>query len=146
MGWPNQSCLTNAKSSYISVLFLFTLNTRLYTLALLVKIYWCIKVITNRWAWALVPTKLVEPGNALAWGGGIHGNPTSGFTRYHHTWQFSGILTNQYSPGPELMREGGLGKNTAKQQSYCDNTAKNCKQATAYTSCKVSLLEPSGHP
>ena len=25
-----------------------------------------IKFITNRWAWALVPTKLVEPGNALA--------------------------------------------------------------------------------
>ena len=26
MGWPNQSCLTNAKISYILVLFLFTLN------------------------------------------------------------------------------------------------------------------------
>ena len=26
---------------------------------------------------ALVPTKLVEPDNALAWGGGIHGNPAS---------------------------------------------------------------------
>ena len=36
-----------------------------------------IKLITNRWAWALVPTKLVEPGNALAWGRGIHGNPAS---------------------------------------------------------------------
>lgn len=30
-----------------------------------------IKLITDRWAWALVPTKLVEPGNALTWGGGI---------------------------------------------------------------------------
>ena len=34
-----------------------------------------IKLITIRWAWVLVPTKLVEPGNALAWGGGIHSNP-----------------------------------------------------------------------
>ena len=25
-----------------------------------------VKLITNRWAWKLVPTKLVEPGNALA--------------------------------------------------------------------------------
>ena len=37
-----------------------------------------IKLITNRWAWALVPTKLGELGNALAWGGGIYGNPASG--------------------------------------------------------------------
>ena len=28
------------------------------------------KLITNRWAWALVPTKLVKLGTALAWGGG----------------------------------------------------------------------------
>ena len=40
--------------------------------------------------------KLVEPGNALAWGGGIHGNPASGPHQGTVTLceQFSGILTN----------------------------------------------------
>ena len=32
-------------------------------------------------------------------------------TRHHHTEQFSGILTDQYLPGPYLKREGGMGKN-----------------------------------
>ena len=54
-----------------------------------------LKLITNRWPWALVLMKLVEPGTALAWGGGIHGNPASGpppgtVTLKH----FSGILTD----------------------------------------------------
>ena len=31
-------------------------------------LYGTIELITNRWAWALLPTKLVEPGNALAQG------------------------------------------------------------------------------
>ena len=31
-----------------------------------------------------------------------------------HTEQFSGILTNQCLPGPDLKREGGVGKNTAQ--------------------------------
>ena len=31
-------------------------------------------------------------------------------TRHHHTQQFSGILTDQYLPGPYLNREGGMGK------------------------------------
>ena len=31
-------------------------------------------------------------------------------TRNRHTEQFSGILTNQYLPGPYLKREGGMGK------------------------------------
>ena len=30
--------------------------------------YVVVKLITNRWAWALVPPKLAEPGNALAQG------------------------------------------------------------------------------
>ena len=46
--------------------------------------------------------------------------------RHRHTEQFSGILTNQHSPGPDLKREGGMGKNTAENgkqaTSYCDNT------------------------
>ena len=50
-------------------------------------------------------------------------------TRHRHTEQFSGILTKQHSPGPDLKSEGGMGKNTQhkmanKQQaiSYRDNT------------------------
>ena len=44
------------------------------------------KLITNRWAWALVPTKLVEPGNALTCGRGIHGNPASGPHPTRNSW------------------------------------------------------------
>ena len=54
-----------------------------------------IKLITNRWAWALVPTKLVEPGNALAWGGGIYGNPVSGPHQAPSHWT---IQWNTYRP------------------------------------------------
>ena len=49
-------------------------------------------------------------------------------TRHRHTEQFSGILTDQYLPGPYLKREGRMGKNHAKAQnstqitSYCKNT------------------------
>ena len=34
-------------------------------------------LISNRWTWSLVPTKLVKLGNALVWGGSIRGNPVS---------------------------------------------------------------------
>ena len=45
--------------------------------------------------------------------------------RHSHTELFSGILTNQYLPGPELKREGGLGKNTApKWQASNKNLVK----------------------
>ena len=85
-----------------------------------------VKLITNRWAWALVLIMLVEPGNALAWGEGIHGNPASGPTRHRHTEQFSGILTDQCLPSPYLKREGGKGKtkvqNGMQTASYCNNT------------------------
>ena len=47
-------------------------------------------------------------------------------TRHRHTEQFSGILTNQYLPGPYLKREGGIGKTKAQNGmqtvSYCNNT------------------------
>ena len=65
-----------------------------------------IKLITNRWAWALVPTKLVEPGNALAWGGGIHGNPVSSPHQAPSHWT---IQWNTYRPNTYLAhtkREG----------------------------------------
>ena len=85
-----------------------------------------LKLITNRWAWALVPTKLVEPGNALAWGGGIHGNPASGPHQAPSHWT---IQWNTYRPNTYLAhtkREGGMGKTKAQTgtqtASYCNNT------------------------
>ena len=56
-------------------------------------------------------------------------------TRHCHTEQFSGILTDQYLPGPHLKSEGGMGKTKAQNgtqtTSYCNNTlrrteASNC--------------------
>ena len=75
-------------------------------------------------------------------------------TRHRHTEQFSGILTDQYLPGPYLKREGGR-EGWEKNQStkwhansklLQQHFAKNCKQATAYISHKVPLREASGHP
>ena len=60
-------------------------------------------------------------------------------TRHHHTEQFSGIL-----------REGGLGKNTAQKWQARNkpivSTLSEELQATAYTSHEVPLLEALGHP
>ena len=74
-------------------------------------------------------------------------------TRHRHTEQFSGILTNQYLPGPYLKREGGRDgwekpkhKLACKQQAIEKHFAKNCKQATVYTSHSVPLLKALGHP
>ena len=74
-------------------------------------IYWLFKLLTNRWAWVVVPTKL---GNALAWRGGIHGNPASGPHQALSHWT---IVWNTYLPipGPYLKREGGMGKNQSKK-------------------------------
>ena len=111
-----------------------------------------IKLITNRWAWALVPTKLVEPGNALAWGGGIHGNPASSPHQAPSHWT---IQWNTYRPNTYLAhskREGGMGKTKGQLNWHANSKllqqhfAKNCKQATAYISHEVPLLEASGHP
>ena len=51
-------------------------------------------------------------------------------TGHCHTEQFSGILTNQHLPGPDLKREGGMegGRDEKKE-----NTAQNGKQATSYS-------------
>ena len=67
-----------------------------------------IELITNRWAWALVPTKLVELGNALAWGGGIHGNPASGSHQApsHWTIQWNTYRPNTYLAHTSRGREG----------------------------------------
>ena len=67
-------------------------------------------------------------------------------TRHRHTEQFSGILTNQYLPGPYLKsrgREGGMGKTKAQNGTQ---TASYWQQATAYISHEVPLLEALGHP
>ena len=72
-------------------------------------------------------------------------------TRHRYTEQFSGILTDQYLPGPYLKREGGMRKNQSAKwytnsKLLQQHFAKNCKQATAYISHEVPLLEASGHP
>ena len=91
-----------------------------------------VKLITNRWAWALVPTKLVEPGNALAWGGGIHGNPASSPRQAPSHWT---IQWNTYRPNTYLAhtkREGGMGKpkhKLARKQQAIPTTL--CKELQA---------------
>ena len=72
-------------------------------------------------------------------------------TKHRDTEQFSGILSDQYLPGPYLKREGGMGKNQStnwhtNSKLLQQHFAKNCKQATAYISHEVPLLEASGHP
>ena len=99
---------------------------------------WLINLITNRWAWALVPTKLVEPGNALAWGGGIHGNPASGPHQAPSHWT---IQWNTYRPiltwpipqdgGREGWEKNQSTKWHANSKLLQQHFAKNCKQATA---------------
>ena len=96
-----------------------------------------------------MPLKLVEPGNALAWGGGIHGNHASGPPPGTVTLSNSvEYLPTQYLPSPH--QEGGRdGKNQSTNwhtKQLKQHFAKNCKQATAYISHKVPLLETSGHP
>jgi len=55
-----------------------------------------IELITNRWAWALVPTKLVESGNPLEWRGwGLHGNPARGLHKAPSHWT---MQWNTYQP------------------------------------------------
>ena len=64
-------------------------------------------------------------------------------TRHRHTEQFSGILTDQYLPGPYFKREGRRdGKKPKHRKAHKQlnsrllqqHFAKNCKQATAYKS------------
>ena len=46
-----------------------------------------------------------------------------------------------------LPQEGGRdGKNQSTKQAISKHFVKNCKQATAYTSHKVPMLEALGHP
>ena len=58
-------------------------------------------------------------------------------TRHHHTEQFSGIL-----------REGGLGKNTAQKWQARNKPIVStlCEELQACTSHEVPLLEALGHP
>ena len=103
-----------------------------------------VKLITNRWAWELVPTKLVEPGNALAWGGG---GPHQALSHWTIQWNtYWPILT-----WPLLQGGGRDGKNQstkwhANSKLLQQHSVENCKQATAHTSHEVPLLEASGHP
>ena len=91
---------------------------------------WLVKLITNSWAWALVPTKLVEPGSALAWkGGGIHGNPESGPHQAPSPWK---IQWNNYRPilTWPITQEGGRDGKKPKHKKA------RKQQAIATTLCK----------
>ena len=44
-------------------------------------------------------------------------------TRHHHNELFSEILLNQYLPGPELKREGWLGKKKTALKWQANNKA-----------------------
>ena len=63
--------------------------------------------------------------------------------RNRHTEQFSGILTNQYLPGPYLKREGGVEKTKAQNgtqtASYCHNTL----QRTASKQLHIQVMRLS---
>ena len=92
-----------------------------------------VKLITNtEWAWALVPTKLVEPGNALAWGG-IHGNPASGPDQApsHWTIQWNTYRPNTYLAHTSRGREGWekLKHKLARKQQAIATTL--CKELQA---------------
>ena len=50
--------------------------------------------------------------------------------RHRHTEQFSGILTDQYLPGPYLKREGGRDGKKPKHKMACK------QQAIATTLCE----------
>ena len=70
-----------------------------------------------------------------------------------HEWPLSGTVTlnnsEEYLPTniwPLLQGGGRDGKNQSTKQAIAKHFAKNCKQATVYTSLKVPLLEALGHP
>ena len=82
--------------------------------------YVAVKLITNRWAWALVPTKLVEPGNALAQGRRYKPwqpceGPSPGTVTMN--WSVESLPTNMFfSLTWPWTKEGGrAGKNTAQK-------------------------------
>ena len=107
-------------------------------------------LISNRWAWALVPTKLVELGNALVWGGSIRGNPVSrrppGTVTLNNSVEY--LLTNTYLALTSRAREGWekqKHKMALKQQAIATTLCEELKQATAYISHKVPLIVALGH-
>ena len=110
----------------------------------MIQFYPWFKLITNRWAWALVPKKLVEQGNALAWGGGIHGNPVGGplHVLSHWTNQWNTCQTTLNWPWPKGKGRDGknIAQNGKQATSYYDNTLR----ITA--SKQLPLLEALGHP
>ena len=91
-----------------------------------VKLINIVKVITNRRVWALVPNKLVEPGNAVAWRGGLHGNPASGPPPGTVTLNNSvEYLPMHYLPSPCLERDWKTKARTImRTASYCNYLAR----------------------
>ena len=81
------------------------------------KILTIIKLITNRWAWELVPKRLAGC-QMPSCRGGIHGNPgtreppkRAPTNRHRHTETISGnnLPENTYPDDPTQKREGGEG-------------------------------------
>ena len=59
-------------------------------------------------------------------------------TRHHHTELFSEILLNQYLPGPELKREGGMAgkkKTALKWQANNKALANSCGKELQASNC-----------
>ena len=98
--------------------------------------WYAFKLVINRWAWALVPTKLVEPGNALVLGGGIHGNPVSGPHQApsHWTIQWNTYWPILTWPSPQEGGRDGKSKSTKwhtnnklLQQHFAKNWSKQLR-------------------
>ena len=114
-----------------------------------VKLINIVKVITNRRVWALVPNKLVELGNAVASGGGLHGNPASGPHQAlsHWTIQWNTDRCTTYLAHASRGREGweNQSRNYYANGRLLQSLGKNCERETAYVSHKVPLLATSDH-
>ena len=114
------------------------------------KVTIMIKLITNRWAWVLVPIKLVEPHNALAWGGGLRGNPASSPHQAlsHWTIQWNTYRCTTYLTHASRGREGWENQSTNyyANDKLLRSLGKNCEWETAYVSHEVPLLVTLGQP
>ena len=68
--------------------------------------------------------KLVEPGNALAWGGGIHGNPASG----PHPTGISLVLEKGGASEQEWTSDASKKRHNYQMKAAdSESNAKNCR-------------------
>ena len=107
-----------------------------------------IKLIANRWAWALVPTRLVEPGSALARGSRCPWQPCErpprGTVTLKHSVEY--LPTNTYQ-ALTYKKRGRVGRNkhsTASKQQATNMFNKD--SLCAFSSLEVPLLRASDRP